>query len=115
MDANCWLTLAIFTVSLVALIGFLITKTKGFGRYSTSTLLLILVLMIASLLYSNGKLSDQVLTNLLFAIIGFAGGLFTSKDSTEPNGSRDGSRNMPTQRHDPDGETADVQHRIREA
>lgn len=94
MESNHWLTLAIFIVGLIALIGFLFTKTKGFGPYATSTLLLILVLVVASLLYSNGKLSDQVLANLLFAIIGFAGGLFTCRGSAECGNSEPKKANL---------------------
>lgn len=83
-DCN-WLTLSVFVLGLVALLGFLVTKTKGFGRYSTSTLLLILVLVFSTLLYASGKIGDQVLANLLFAVVGFAGGLFSSRDKSEPN------------------------------
>lgn len=77
MDANAWLLLALFIVGVVALIGFFATKTKGFGRYATSALLLLLVLVVSALLFAAGRLEGQVLANILFAIIGFAGGLFT--------------------------------------
>ena len=87
MDNCYWLTLAVFTIGLVALVGFFITKSKGFGRYATSTFLLILVLVLASLFYSSGKLEGQVISNILFAVVGFAGGLFTSKDSCAPKDS----------------------------
>ncbi|OGA35310.1 MAG: hypothetical protein A3G80_07640 [Betaproteobacteria bacterium RIFCSPLOWO2_12_FULL_62_13b] len=81
MDTDSWLLLAVFVIGLVALLGFFITKTKGFGRYATSTFLLLLVLIIAGLLFTHDKLDGHVLANLLFAVIGFAGGLFTGKDS----------------------------------
>jgi hypothetical protein len=84
MNDCSWLTLAIFVLGLVALLGFMMTKTQGFGRYSTSTLLLILVLVFSTLLYVSGKVDEQTLANLMFAIVGFAGGLFTSKDKSEP-------------------------------
>ncbi len=77
MDANSWLVLAVFVISIVALIGFFVTKTAGFGRFTTAAFLLLLVLTISALLYSSGKLEPQILVNILFAIIGFAGGLFT--------------------------------------
>ena len=69
----------------VALIGFFKTKTKGFGRFSTSVFLILLVVVIAALLYAGGKLEGQVMANVLFAVFGFAGGLFTSKDGSEAN------------------------------
>jgi hypothetical protein len=36
MDINGWLLLALLLVSLVALVGFFCTKTKGFGRFAVS-------------------------------------------------------------------------------
>jgi uncharacterized membrane protein YoaT (DUF817 family) len=87
VDANAWLLLAIFVVGLVALIGFFVTKTKGFGRYATSAFLLLLVVVLSALLFAAGKLEGQILTNILFAIIGFAGGLFTAKEPTAPDSS----------------------------
>lgn len=85
MDTNAWLLLAVFVVSLVALIGFFVTKTKGFGRFATSTFLLLLVVTVSALLFSGGKLDAQILANVLFAVIGFAGGLFTCKECEAPN------------------------------
>ncbi len=78
MESSSWLILAIFILGSGSLIGFFITKTGGFGRFTTSTLLVILVLTISSLLYASGKLEGQIMANVLFAIFGFASGLFTS-------------------------------------
>lgn len=86
MDANAWLLVALFIVGVVALIGFFATKTKGFGRYATSALLLLLVLVVSTLLFAAGRLEGQILANILFAIIGFAGGLFTGKEPSAPGG-----------------------------
>jgi len=80
MTADHWLMIAIFTIGVGSLVGFFITKTEGFGRFTTSTFLIILVVTISALLYSAGKLEGQVMANVLFAVFGFAGGLFTSKD-----------------------------------
>ena len=79
MDSNIWLMLAIFVLGAGSLIGFFKTKTAGFGRFITSTLLIILVLTISGLLYAGGKIESQLIANVLFAVFGFAGGLFTSK------------------------------------
>ncbi len=81
MSGNSWLMLAIFVLGAGSLIGFFITKTEGFGRFAASTLLIILVVTVAALLYAGGKLESQVMANVLFAVFGFAGGLFTSKNS----------------------------------
>lgn len=83
MSTN-WLLIAVFVIGLAALIGFFVTKTKGFGRFATSTLLLLLVLVISCLFYAGDKLEAQMLSNLLFAIIGFAGGLFAPKEKSSP-------------------------------
>jgi len=80
MEQLGWLMLAIFILGSGSLIGFFWTKTAGFGRFTTSTLLIILVLIISALMYAGGKLEGQVMANVLFAVFGFAGGLFTSKN-----------------------------------
>lgn len=81
MDTSGWLLLAVLVVGLVALLGFFSTKKKGFGRFATSSFLLLLVLTITALLFAAGRLDGQVVANVFFAVIGFAGGLFTGRDS----------------------------------
>jgi len=80
MSTNVWLIIAIFIIGAGSLIGFFKTKTEGFGRFTTSVLLIIIVVTISSLLYAGGKLDGNVIANVLFAVFGFAGGLFTSKN-----------------------------------
>ncbi|GAA0567362.1 hypothetical protein ACFQH5_15615 [Halomonas salifodinae] len=80
MDIDFWLLIGIFILGAGSLLGFFFTKTEGFGRFTTSTFLIILVIVISSLLYAAGKLEGQVMANVLFAVFGFAGGLFTSKN-----------------------------------
>lgn len=80
--ANAYLLVCVFVVGLVALLGFFITKTKGFGRFATSTFLILLVAVISSLLYVGGKFEAQTMANIFFAVIGFAGGLFTRESAT---------------------------------
>jgi len=80
MSTNYWLMIIIFIIGAGALFGFFKTKTEGFGRFTTSVLLIIVVVTIASLLYAGGKLEGNVMANVLFAVFGFAGGLFTSKN-----------------------------------
>ena len=78
MDMNSWLLLSVFVLGMASLIGFFVTKSKGFGRFATSTFLLLLVAVLSALLFAAGKLDGQVLANIFFAVIGFAGGLFTA-------------------------------------
>jgi uncharacterized protein YebE (UPF0316 family) len=89
MEINFWLLLSIFVVGIVALIGFFVTKTKGFGRFATSSFLLLMVIIVSSLLFSANKLDSQILANIFFAVIGFAGGLFTGKESNCTNAKQD--------------------------
>ena len=86
MASELWLMLAVLVVGLSSLIGFFVTKTKGYGRYATSTFLILVVVVISSLMFSAGKLESQVMANILFAVVGFAGGLFTGKEQGTSNG-----------------------------
>lgn len=87
MNQESWLMLGVFVIGLAALVGFFMTKTKGFGRFNTSTFLILLAVVISALLYAAGKLDGQIMANLMFAVIGFAGGLFTGKEqSSSSNG-----------------------------
>lgn len=81
MDLTAWLLVSVFVIGFTALIGFFVTKEPGFGRFSTSTLLLLLIVVTAALLYVAGKLEGQITANLFFAVIGFAGGLFTNREA----------------------------------
>lgn len=80
MDSNTVVLVVIGLIGLASLGGFFGTKTKGFGRFATSSLLMLLVVIITSLLFAAGKLEGPVLANIFFAVIGFAGGLFTNKE-----------------------------------
>lgn len=82
MNENQWLLFAISFLGLVALAGFFCTKKMGFGPHATSTLLLIVVLIFSALLFTVGKLGSESVGNIFFAVIGFAGGLFTTKDTS---------------------------------
>jgi len=79
-DANVVPTIAVTTIALVAFGGFFWTKTPGFGRFATSTLLLIYVLSLAAVCFTAGQISDAAFVNVLLTTIGFAGGLFATKE-----------------------------------
>ncbi len=79
-DYNALASIAVVSVIFGgSIIGIFKTKTPGFGRYTTSVLVLTLVLFVASLAFMLGKIEWAPLANLLFAAIGFAGGLVTTK------------------------------------
>ena len=81
MSSNLLSTLAVSILGVVALIGFFATKTKGFGKYGTSSLILILVLVTTAILLVGGYIDAQLAGHVLLALAGFAGGLVAGKGS----------------------------------
>ncbi len=61
--------------------GIFKTKTEGFGKYTTSALVLTLVLFVAAFAFVLGQVEWTPVVNLLFAIAGYAGGLITARAS----------------------------------
>jgi len=82
METPILIGLAVLGAATV--IGVFVTKTPGFGRYSTSVLLLVLILFISASLLVSGKIDSSVFANIVFAIAGFAGGLLSvRKDDSQ--------------------------------
>jgi hypothetical protein len=79
MEKDTIALLGLSTVGLGTIVGFFLTKTAGWGKYSTSTLVLLLALFIAAILLVLGKLDSSSFVNVLFAIVGYGGGLIASK------------------------------------
>lgn len=77
------MTLAMLSVSLlgaISLIGFFITKTEGFGKFNTSTLVLLVVFVLCAVLFSADRVSNELFANIVMAIVGFAGGLVVARE-----------------------------------
>lgn len=72
------LLISVVTVGLVSILGFFFTKSKGYGKYTTSIFLILVTLVLASILFVTGNLESDVMANIAFAVIGFAGGLFAN-------------------------------------
>jgi hypothetical protein len=83
MDKETAAVVGLGAVGLGAVTGVLVTKTAGWGKYSSSTLLLTLALFVAAILLVVGKLEPSSFSNVLFAIVGYAGGLIASKKAEE--------------------------------
>jgi hypothetical protein len=66
-------------LSSAAIIGIFRTKTPGFGKYTTSALLLTLILFVAAMALVQGKVEWTPMANILFAVAGFAGGLIAAR------------------------------------
>ena len=62
-------------LGIAVIVGIFITKTPGWGRYSTSTLILALALFLSVDLLVIGKVEASVCVNIMFAVVGYAGGL----------------------------------------
>ncbi len=65
-----------------SILGVFLTKTEGFGKYTTSVLLLMLVLYAAVLSFILGKIDVQPFSSILFAVAGYAGGLVVGQAKT---------------------------------
>ena len=79
MNQELWLAVGVFLLGGGAILGIFLTKTPGFGRYSTSVLLLALVLTVSALFLTFGKIEASVFANVVFAVAGFAGGLLAHR------------------------------------
>lgn len=66
-------SLALFACVTVG--GIFWTKTKGFGKFSTSLVLLASILFTCAILFAAGKIEGPIFMNIVFAIAGYAGGL----------------------------------------
>lgn len=77
MATNDWLIIALSILGIAALTGIFFTKTPGFGKYSTSLLLLTLVLFVTALFFAAGKIESSLFANIVFSVAGFAGGIIT--------------------------------------
>lgn len=79
MDTTALQIIGLTVFAVATMIGIFITKTPGFGKYSTSVVLLSVVVFVASFFLLFGTISSQVFVNILFAVAGFAGGLINAK------------------------------------
>ena len=75
MNSTNWAIVSILLLGGGALFGFFKTKTEGFGRFTTSVLVLFLALTFSALLLANGNLDSQAFTNVVLGVVGFASGL----------------------------------------
>lgn len=69
-----------------SIVGFFVTKNKGFGRFTAAVLILMLVLYVACVAFAMGHMEMVPLVNLLFAMAGYAGGLLSlGKENSSNN------------------------------
>lgn len=80
MEPTSMVIVAIVLLGSIALIGFFKTKTDGFGKYNTCTLVLLVVFVLCTLLLSAGRMSGETFGHAVMAIIGFAGGLVVARE-----------------------------------
>lgn len=82
MTNDSLLLIAIFLLGVVVLVGILVTKKPGFGKFTTSTLLLAMVFVSGALFLAAGKIDSPLFGQIAFAVLGFAGGLLANKEAT---------------------------------
>ena len=74
-----WPLIAWTLIVGATLFGFFKTKTPGWGPFTTSLPLLLVALFLAGVALLSGKAEWTVVGNLVFAVVGYAGGLITPK------------------------------------
>lgn len=84
MTNDSILLVAIFLLGVTVIVGILATKKPGFGKFTTSTLLLAMVFVAAALFFAAGKIDSPLFGQISFAVLGFAGGLLANKEAA-PN------------------------------
>ena len=84
MTIESILAITIFLLGAIVLVGILVTKKAGFGKFTTSTLLLSIVFVSVALFFAAGKIDSALFGQIAFAVLGFAGGLLANKE-TSPN------------------------------
>ncbi len=81
MTTDFILLTEIFLLGIIVIIGILLTKRPGFGKFTTSTLLLSMVYVSAALFFAAGKIDSPLFGQIAFAVLGFAGGLLANKEA----------------------------------
>jgi ABC-type multidrug transport system permease subunit len=79
VTSELWMALGVFLLGVAVLVGIFATKTPGFGRFSAGVLLLAFGITIAGLFFAFAKIEASIFANVLFAVIGFAGGLLANR------------------------------------
>lgn len=70
---------AIFIIGSGVLIGFFKTKTGGFGKYTTTTLILLVVFIFSTLLAVGNPAYLDTLENISMSVLGFIVGILVNK------------------------------------
>ena len=79
MPSNIIVLVIVLGIFLFVLCRFFNDKKKGYGLYTSSTLLMILALMVTLVGFLLGKIESRDITNIMLAIVGFAGGLLAGR------------------------------------
>jgi len=79
MDKEIVGLICLAALGISTIVGIVWTKTPGWGKYSASTLILAIALFVAAILSLLGTLEGSWFLNILFAVVGYAGGLITSR------------------------------------
>ncbi len=81
---NLIIGVLVLGIFLFTLCRFFNTKLPGYGPFNASTLLITLALMVALASFLVDGVTGDDITKIVFAVIGFAGGLFASKIEKKP-------------------------------
>lgn len=81
-----YLPWGILFIFFVVIIGIFQNKTAGFDKYTASITIFTLIIFVTSMAFFADKIEWAPLGNILFAVMGFAGGLITTKLSGKDSG-----------------------------
>ncbi|MET0001094.1 MAG: hypothetical protein ABW125_17005 [Candidatus Thiodiazotropha lotti] len=81
MNELMWPIIGLTAFSVATMVGIFFTKTPGFGKYTTSVVLLSIVLFTSAFFLLFGLIKSDTFANVLFAIAGYGGGLINGKKS----------------------------------
>ena len=76
------ITVMVLGIFLFALSRFFDTKLPGYGRFNSSTLIIILALMLSTIVLLIDKEKSEDVVKIIFAVIGFAAGLVAGKEAS---------------------------------
>ena len=86
---NLIIGVLVLGIFLFTLCRFFNTKLPGYGPFNTSTLIITLALMVALASFLVDGVTGDDITKIIFAVIGFAGGIFSAKSEKKPKKKND--------------------------
>ena len=78
MENLMWPIIGLTIFSVSTMLGIFLTKAPGFGKYSVSVIILLVITFIAAYFLLFGLITSSIFANVIFAVAGYAGGLINA-------------------------------------